>query len=183
MRPPGGRVFLKNASNGTVAIFRLVCRGGACPARGLAVVTILRVLRRGGIYAARCSLPGKSTYRGNRTGRNHAFPANLPVIRCPRKILQLPQNSPAGWGHLALRGNKKSLRGRGGACPARGLAVVTILRVLRRGGIYAARCSLPGKSTYRRSRRERNYAFPANPPKVRNISIQRFNSPPGGRIL
>ena len=77
MRPPGGRVFLKNASNGTVAIFRVVCRGG--------------------IYAARCSLPGKSTYRGSRTGRN--------------------------------------------------------------------------------------YASPANPPKVRNISIQRFNSPPGGRIL
>ena len=163
MRPPGGRVFLKNASNGTVAIFRVVCRGG--------------------IYAARYSLPGKSTYRGNRTGRNYAFPTNLPVIRCPRKILQLPQNSPAGWGHLALRGNKKSLRGRGGACPARGLAVVTILRVLRRGGIYAARCSLPGKSTYRGNRTGRNYAFPANPPKVRNISIQRFNSPPGGRIL
>ena len=35
-------------------------RGGARPARDFAVITILRVLRRGGIYAARCSRPGKS---------------------------------------------------------------------------------------------------------------------------
>ena len=45
--------------------------------------------------------------------------------------------------------NKPS-RGRGGACPARGFMAITILRVNRRGGIYAARkppgyCDIPGK--------------------------------------
>ena len=35
---------------------------------------------RGGIYAARRSHPGKSTYRENRTGRNYASPTNLPGI-------------------------------------------------------------------------------------------------------
>ena len=33
---------------------------------------------RGGIYAARCSRPGKSNYRVNRTGRIYASPTNLP---------------------------------------------------------------------------------------------------------
>ena len=35
---------------------------------------------RGGIYAARCSRPGKSTYRVNRTGRIYASPTNLPEM-------------------------------------------------------------------------------------------------------
>ena len=37
----------------------------------------------------------------------------------------------AGWGHPALRGNKKSSRGRGGACPARGQMATRKLRVNR----------------------------------------------------
>ena len=41
---------------------------------------LFRVIRRGGIYAARCSRPGKSTCRANRTGRIYASPTNLPEI-------------------------------------------------------------------------------------------------------
>ena len=77
-------------------------------------------------------------------------------------------NSPAGWGHPALQGNKKSSRGRGGARPARGFAVMTILRVIRRGGIYAARRSCPDITNHREK------------PKVCNIPIcfiKKFPSP------
>ena len=57
--------------------------------------------------------------------------------------------SPAGWGHPALRGNKRHCAVGAGHCPARGFAAITILRVIRRGGIYAARCSHTGNATYR----------------------------------
>ena len=83
-----------------------------------------------------------------------------------RAILRLLQNSPAGWGHPALRGNKNTPRGRGGACPARGFAVISILRVLRRGGIYAARCSRPVNTTYRVNATGRIYASPTNLPEI-----------------
>ena len=43
-----------------------------------AAIAILRVLRRGGIYAARCSHPDNATYRVTPTGRNYASPTNLP---------------------------------------------------------------------------------------------------------
>ena len=39
--------------------------------------------------------------------------------------------------------NQKPPPGRGGACPARDKTATTILRVLRRGGIYAARAAIP----------------------------------------
>ena len=72
-----------------------------------------------------------------------------PVIACLTVLRQL-QNSTAGWGHPALRGNKKLSCGRGGACPARGFMAITILRVTRRHGYYATRkppgyCDIPGK--------------------------------------
>ena len=44
----------------------------------------------------------------------------------------------------AARTHSNKTRGRGGGCPARGFAVMAILRVTCRGGIYAARCSRPG---------------------------------------
>ena len=55
-------------------------RGGACPARGQMVARKYRVIRRGGIYAARCNRPGNAIYRANRTGRIYASPTNLPEI-------------------------------------------------------------------------------------------------------
>ena len=41
---------------------------GQCPARGQMVAQKLRVIRRGGIYAARCNRPDISIYRKNCTG-------------------------------------------------------------------------------------------------------------------
>ena len=64
--------------------------GGVRPARDFAVITILRVLRRGGIYAARCSRPDKSTYRVNGTERSRPFPTNLPEICIFPIITYLP---------------------------------------------------------------------------------------------
>ena len=48
--------------------------------------------------------------------------------------LRQQHNFSAGWGHPALRGNKNISRGRGGACPARDLTVITTLRIICRGG-------------------------------------------------
>ena len=60
---------------------RLFCgRGGACPARDKTAARNLRVIRRGGIYAARCSQTGNATHRANGTGRIYASPTNLPEI-------------------------------------------------------------------------------------------------------
>ena len=73
-----------------------------------------------------------------------------------------------GWGHPALRGNKKSSRGRGGASPACDIIVTPNLRVLCRGGIYAARCSHTDNAAQRVNRTVRNYASPTNLPNVRN---------------
>ena len=44
----------------------------------------------------------------------------------------------------AARTHSNETRGRGGVCPARSFMAMIILRVIRRGGIYAARCSRPG---------------------------------------
>ena len=55
-------------------------RGGACPARDITATAIYRVICRHGYYAARCSQPGKSTQRANRTERSRPFPTNLPEI-------------------------------------------------------------------------------------------------------
>ena len=66
--------------------------------------------------------------------------------------MHLPQNSSAGWGHPALRGNKNHCAVGAGHCPARDLTAITTLWVTCRGGIYAARRSRPGKSTYRANR-------------------------------
>ena len=46
----------------------------------------------------------------------------------------MPHICPAGWGHPALRGNKKLSRGRGGACPARDKTSAQNLRVTRPKG-------------------------------------------------
>ena len=78
-------------------------RGGVCPARGQMVTQKYRVIRRGGIYAARCSRPGNAIYRANRTGRIYASPTNLPEISHHHGIWR-QQNSPPR---------------RGGVCPAR----------------------------------------------------------------
>ena len=50
-------------------------------------------------------------------------------------------------GCARFRGHFFIVRGRGGASPARGFAVMTILRVLRRGGIHAARRSHSDNAT------------------------------------
>ena len=47
---------------------------------------------------------------------------------------------------VRFRGHFFIVRGRGGASPARGFAVMTILRIIRRGGIHAARRSHPDKA-------------------------------------
>ena len=176
MRPQGANKSLRG-------------RGGASPARGFAAMTILRVVRRHGYYAARCSHPGKSTQWVNRTERSRPFPTNLPEMPYHHGILQQQNSSPRRggasparditaaaiyrvnriegfplWGKLSpkvtdegcLPGVSPSsgafratfpprgrLFGRGGASPARGFAAMTILRVVRRHGYYAARAIIP----------------------------------------
>ena len=53
---------------------------GHCPASDFIAITILRVIRRGGIYAARCNRTNIAMQRANRTGRIYASPTNLPEI-------------------------------------------------------------------------------------------------------
>ena len=103
-------------------------RGGACPARGFAVITKLRVICRGGIYAARCNRTGYYDISEKPHGTHICVPYK-------------PAENTASSRNIATN---KSLRGRGGACPARGFAVITKLRVICRGGIYAARCNRTG---------------------------------------
>ena len=116
------------------------------------------------------------------------------ITQCPARdptaIAILRVNRTAGWGHPALRGNNIIPHGRGGACPARGFAAMTILRVIRRGGIYAARCSHPDITIYRVNRTGRNYASPTNLPKIphhhgilkqQKYAIPIKTVPPGGR--
>ena len=67
---------------------------------------------------------------------------------------------------LGCRGNKKSLRGRGGASPARDITETAIYRVICRGGIYAARYSHPGNANQRVNRTGRIYASPTNLPEI-----------------
>ena len=67
--------------------------------------------------------------------------------------------------------NQKSSPRRGGACPARGFAAISILRVFRRGGIYAARCSHPGNAIYRVNCHGTHICVPYKPSgKHRNIA-------------
>ena len=44
------------------------------------VITTLRVIRRHGYYAARCSHPDITIYRANCTERSRPFPTNLPEM-------------------------------------------------------------------------------------------------------
>ena len=53
---------------------------GQCPARDFTAMAILRVIRRGGIYAARCNRTNIAIQRANRTGRIYAFPTDLPIV-------------------------------------------------------------------------------------------------------
>ena len=53
---------------------------GYCPARDFTAIAILRVIRRGGIYAARCNRTNIAIQRANRTGRIYASPTNQPEI-------------------------------------------------------------------------------------------------------
>ena len=55
-------------------------RGGARPARDKTAARNLRVIRRGGIYAARCNHTDIATQRTNGTGRIVASPTNLPEM-------------------------------------------------------------------------------------------------------
>ena len=80
-------------------------------------------------------------------------------------------------GHIFLYGNKKPRRGRGGARPARSFVVMTILWVIRRGGIYAARCSHPDKSTQWVNGTGRIYASPTNLPKICNLPSKFIDRP------
>ena len=86
-------------------------RGGACPARGFTVTTTLRLVRRGGIYAARCSHTGNATQRVNATGRIYASPTNLPTN------LHYPQNGRVGQ-YKSLPRDFMAKQKRGGHCPA-----------------------------------------------------------------
>ena len=70
-------------------------RGGARPARDLIATPNLRVIRRGGIYAARCSQPGNATHRANGTGRIYASPTNLPEIGALPITAYLPPKGKA----------------------------------------------------------------------------------------
>ena len=73
---------------------------------------------RGGYYAARCSRPGYY----NITGKPHGTVKTVPYK---------PAENTASSRNIATN---KSLRGRGGACPARGFTVITTLRVNRPKG-------------------------------------------------
>ena len=123
-------------------------RGGVCPARSFAVITKLRVIRRHGYYAARCNRTGYY----NITGKPHGTHICVPYK---------PAENTASSRNIATN---KSLRGRGGVCPARSFAVITKLRVICRGGIYAARCRRPNITIYRKNRTGRIYASPTNLP-------------------
>ena len=70
-------------------------RGGARPARDKTAARNLRVIRRGGIYAARCSQPGNATHRANGTGRIYASPTNLPEIGALPITAYLPPKGKA----------------------------------------------------------------------------------------
>ena len=68
-------------------------------------------------------------------------------MRAHFKKARFPANARWGGVYAAPQGNKNMLRSRGGACPARDLTAMIILRVICRGGIYAARRSHPGNET------------------------------------
>ena len=70
-------------------------RGGARPARDKTAARNLRVIRRGGIYAARCSQTGNATHRANGTGRIYASPTNLPEIGALPITAYLPPKGKA----------------------------------------------------------------------------------------
>ena len=114
------------------------------------------------VAAVRAKRPNGQTPRNGQdrslqTCRKFASPRNIAttkichpvgaVIDRPA-ILRSSLIFPAGWGHLALRGNKIISRGRGGACPARGITETAIYRVICRHGYYAAR----GQTAVRKSR-------------------------------
>ena len=61
--------------------------------------------------------PLQPTRQIDLTGKPHGTHICVPYK--PAGNFLLSQNSPAGWGRPALQGNKKTSRGRGGACPAR----------------------------------------------------------------
>ena len=115
---------------------RLLRRGGVTPPATVFYNEYNGLVRRGGIYAARCSHPDISIYRANRKGRIYASPTNRLFMGC----------FPVGAGHAP----PAVLRKRG------------IYGLPCRGGIYAARCSRSGKSTERLSRTGRIYASPTN---------------------
>ena len=103
---------------------------------------------RGGIYAARC----------NRTGYYDTSEKPHGTHIC---VPYKPAENTASSRNIATN---KSLRGRGGVCPARGFTVITTLRVICRGGIYAARCRRPDITTYRKNRTGRSRPSPTNLP-------------------
>ena len=133
-------------------------RGGACPARGFAVITTLRVNRTKG-FPLWGKLSPQVTDEGVTAG-------HLPLIRrVPRHL------SPKGKAFLRRGGvtppygaiKNHCAVGAGYAPPATvyyneydGLAC--------RGGIYAARCNHPGNAIYRENAMGRIYASPTNPP-------------------
>ena len=114
------------------------------------------------VAAVRAKRPNGQTPRNGQdrslqTCRKSASPRNIAttkichpvgaVIDRPA-ILRSPLIFPAGWGHPALRGNKKSSHGRGGACPARDRIYYNEYNgLVCRGGIYAAR----GQTAVRKS--------------------------------
>ena len=71
--------------------------------------------------------PAQPPRKINLPGKPHGTHICVPYK--PAGNFLLSQNSPAGWGHPALRGNKNTSRGRGGACPARDTTATPTYRV------------------------------------------------------
>ena len=106
-----------------------------------------------------------------------ATAGHFPLIRrVPRHLPPKGKAFAAGWGHPALRGDKNHCAVGAGHCPARDFTAIAILRVIRRGGIYAARCNRTNIAIQRANRTGRIYASPTNQPEVYNIPIKFIDS-------
>ena len=142
--------------------FRARNRTGRRTARGFAGITILRVLRRGGIYAARCNRPDIMIYWANPTGRIYASPTNLPEIGALPITAYLPLFVGRGLDpSLPFCGNCQFPR-RGGVTPP------AVLRLQQHNGSFVGAAYMPPVAACR--------TFPPHPARSAPPS------PTGGRL-
>ena len=145
--------------------FRTRNRTGRRTARGFAGITILRVLRRHGYYAARCS----PTKKCGIAGKPHGTVKTVPYK--PARNAEPSRDCAAIKLHRAV--------GAGHAPPA------TVYYnehdgLVCRHGYYAARCSHTDIATQRINCTERSRPFPTNLPEMPYHPgiLQQQNSPP-----